>query len=198
MTDEVHSAHSAHAAAHRHCRLVLGIDRRFGGDQQAGDRGRVLQCGANDLGRVDYAGVDKVFIDLGLGVEAHILVLALKQLARDHRAVMTGVLRDLADRRIERLADDIDPAGLVIIDALEAFQGLGGVEQSDTAARDDAFFDRGAGRVEGVVTRILRLIQSRTRRRPDHGNAASEQRDAPGLLLIVAVVLDLGGSLGAA
>ena len=30
---------------------------------------------------------------------------------------MTGVLRDLADRGIERLADDIDTAGLVVVAA---------------------------------------------------------------------------------
>jgi hypothetical protein len=28
---------------------------------------------------------------------------------------MTGVGRDLADRRVERLADDIDAAGLVVV-----------------------------------------------------------------------------------
>jgi hypothetical protein len=42
----------------RRRRLVFrqSRDRRFGGDQQAGDRGRVLQRGAHDLGRVDHAG----------------------------------------------------------------------------------------------------------------------------------------------
>jgi hypothetical protein len=48
---EVHPAHSAAAAAHRHCGLVFrqlghGGFRR---DEQAGDRGRVLERGATTL-----------------------------------------------------------------------------------------------------------------------------------------------------
>src|SRR5690606_10181587 len=62
---EAHAAHVRHTAAHRHRRLVFRqfADRRFGGDQKAGDRSRVLQGGADDLGRVDHAGSDEVFID---------------------------------------------------------------------------------------------------------------------------------------
>ena len=45
-------------------------DHRLGGDQQAGDRSRVLQGGAHDLGRVDDAGLEQVAIFAGLGVEA--------------------------------------------------------------------------------------------------------------------------------
>ena len=47
-------------------------DRRFGGDQQAGDRGRVLEGGADDLGRVDHAGRNQVLVGVGLGVEAEV------------------------------------------------------------------------------------------------------------------------------
>ena len=39
---------------------------RFGGDEQAGDRGRILQRGADDLGRVDHAGLDEVLVHVGL------------------------------------------------------------------------------------------------------------------------------------
>src|SRR6476620_10258866 len=77
---EVHSTHSAHAAAaHGHRRLVVRrvADGRFGGDQQTGDRGRVLQRGADDLGRVDYAGGDEILVGVGRGVEAQVLVLAV-------------------------------------------------------------------------------------------------------------------------
>jgi hypothetical protein len=45
-------------------------DHRLGGDEQAGDRGGVLQGGAHDLGRIDDALADHVDILFGLGVEA--------------------------------------------------------------------------------------------------------------------------------
>jgi hypothetical protein len=64
--------------------------------------------------------LDQVLIGVGLGVEAEVLVSAVEQLARDHRTVMTRVGRDLADRRVERLADDVDAAGLVVVGALQA------------------------------------------------------------------------------
>ena len=106
----------------RACRpagLVLGqlAHRRFGGDEQARDAGGVLERGADDLGRVDHAGLDQILVDLGLGVEAHGLVLAVDQLAGDDGAVMARILGDLADRRLQRAADDVDAAGLVVIDA---------------------------------------------------------------------------------
>src|SRR5207342_2033398 len=158
---EVHSAHSAHsAAAHGHRRLVLRqlAHRRFGGDEEAGDRRRVLKRRTNHLGRVDHAGIGEVLINLGLGVEADPLVLAFEQLARNDRTVVTGVLSDLANRRIKRLADDIDAARLIVVLALQALKSLGGIEQRNAAARDDAFLDRGAGRVERVINAILALL----------------------------------------
>ena len=92
-------------AAHRHRGLLLRQfgDHRLGGDQQTGDRGRVLQRGAHDLRRVDDAGLDHVDILLGLGVEAVGLRLVLDDLADHDRAFDARVLDDLADRRLERL-----------------------------------------------------------------------------------------------
>ena len=48
------AAHIAHAAA-AHLRRAVGFLGRFGGDQQAGDRGRILQGSADDLGGVAHA-----------------------------------------------------------------------------------------------------------------------------------------------
>src|SRR6185436_3475298 len=92
--------------------------------------------------------------------------------------------------------DDVDAAGLVVVDALEALQGRGGVEQSDSAARDDSFLDRGAGGVEGVVDAVLALLDLDLGRAADldHGNAAGELGEALLELLLVIVaggVLDL-------
>src|SRR3546814_12695844 len=68
--------------------------------------GGVLERGADDLGRVDDAGRDEVLVNLGLGVEAQRLVIAVDQLAGDDRAVPARILGDLAKRRLERAADD--------------------------------------------------------------------------------------------
>jgi hypothetical protein len=60
----VHAVHAAAVAAA--CRRCLGLrnldgDQGFGGQQQACDRGCVLQRRAGDLGRIDDAGLDQVF-----------------------------------------------------------------------------------------------------------------------------------------
>ena len=123
-------------------------------------------------------------------------VLAVDQLARDDRAVMAGVLGDLANRRLQRLADDVDAAGLVVVLALQALERLGRVEQRSAAARDDAFLDRGAGRVERVVDAVLALLHLDLGRAADldHRNAAGELGQPLLQLLTVVVgrrVLDL-------
>src|SRR5690349_15697271 len=190
-TLEVHSAHSAHSAGHRRGWLVFRqlADRRLGGDQQAGDRRRVLESGTNDLGRIDHAGLDQVLIGIGLGVEAHRFILALDQLARNHRAVVAGILGDLAHRGEQRLADDVHAAGLVVVLALQAFEGPGGVKQRSAAARNDALLDRGAGRVKRVVDAILALLHLDLGRAADldHRDAARELGQA--LLELLAVIV---------
>src|SRR5258706_10723597 len=195
---EVHAAHAAHAAAtaHRHRGLVFGklAHRRFGGDEQARNRSRVLERGTNDLGRVDHAGGDEVLVHFGVGVEAERRIVALEQLAGYPGAVMAGILRDLTDRRVGRLADDIDAAGLVVIRTLHALERLGGVEESGTAAGDDALFDSRAGRVESVVDAVLALLDLDFGRTADldHGNAAGELGKA---LLELFLVVIAGGVL---
>src|SRR4051812_41669261 len=69
---EIHAAHAVVAAAHGSGRALLGSfgDGGFGGDQQAGHRGGVLQGGANHLGRIDHAVGDQILVLFGLGVEA--------------------------------------------------------------------------------------------------------------------------------
>ena len=45
-------------------------DHRLRRDQQAGDGGRILQCAAHDLGRVDHALGDEIAVRARLGVVA--------------------------------------------------------------------------------------------------------------------------------
>jgi hypothetical protein len=45
-------------------------NRRLGRKHEGGDRGCILQCRASYLGRIDYAGVHKVFVLFAGGIEA--------------------------------------------------------------------------------------------------------------------------------
>ena len=90
-----------------------------------------------------------------LGVEAEIDVLLVEHAAGDHRAVEAGILGDLADRRLQRAAHDLDADLLVVVGALLVLEHARGIEQRRAAAGDDAFLDRGLGRMHGVLDPVL-------------------------------------------
>src|SRR6476620_8818035 len=144
----VHAAHTPHTAATgRHTGAALVFLRYFGhhgfgGDQESRNRGCILDRYANDLGRVDNARRDQVDIFAGLRVEAVVVLILLEDLADDDRAVFTCVDSDLAGRPGQRLAHDLDAGLLVVVLGANALKVLGGTEQGDAAARDDAFFNR--------------------------------------------------------
>ena len=64
-------------------------------EHQARDRGRVLQRGAHDLGRVDDAGLQQVLVLVGRRVEAEGALVVL-DLVDDDRAFPAGVAGDPA------------------------------------------------------------------------------------------------------
>jgi hypothetical protein len=100
--------------------LLRGFgDRGFRRDDEAGDRGCVLQRRAHDLHRIDDAGLHEVDVLFGLRVEAEIVVLVLAQLADNDRAFNAGVFHDLTDRGFQRLLDDADADVLVFVVALD-------------------------------------------------------------------------------
>src|SRR5258706_15816578 len=117
---EVHTTHTAHAAATRR-HAAAGVLLRyfryqgFGGDQQRGNRSRVLDRHANHLGRVDDALGDQVAVFAGLRVEAVRILILLKDLTDDHRAVFASIDRDLTGRIGQRLAHDLDTGLLVVV-----------------------------------------------------------------------------------
>src|SRR5215468_4768682 len=85
---------------HRRWGLLFGLfgHHRFGRDQQARDRGGVLQCQPYDLGRVDDAGFDHVDVLEGLRVEAAVGVVGLEQLPDHDRPIGSRVFDYLANR----------------------------------------------------------------------------------------------------
>src|SRR5215210_3606605 len=189
----VHAAHSAHAAAARHRRrgFLLGSlgDHRLSRDEEAGNRRRTLERGPDDLRRIDDPGLEHVAILLRLGVEAEGLRLVVPDPADHDRALDARVLGDLPDRSLERLEHDIDAGLDVRVVARQLLDGCRGTKQRDAAAGNDAFLDRGAGRVHGIIDAVLLLLDF------DLGRAAdADDRDAAGelrqaLLELLAVVV---------
>ena len=126
-SEAAHTAHAGHSAAHAAATAAGG--RRgffgalghegFGGEDQAGDGGRVLQGGTGHFGRVHDALGDQVAELAGRGVVA---LAGLLDLLDDDRAFDTGVVRDLAGRLFEGAADDGD-ADFLIAFQLKSYPG---------------------------------------------------------------------------
>ena len=125
---EVHPAHAAARRHRRHRRLRFGLlgYHRLGRDQETGDRRRVLQRVPHDFRRIDDAGLDEVGELALLGIVAVVDVLAVQELADDDRAVGARVLGDLPQRRLQRLADDVDADLLVAIARGQLVKGARG------------------------------------------------------------------------
>src|SRR6516165_2439459 len=190
-TSEVHAAHAAarrHGGAGRRLLRELG-DHGFGGDQERGDGGGVLDRDANHFGRVDDALGDEVAVLAGLAVEAERVLILLQDLADDHRAVLARIDGDLAGRGRQRLAHNLDAGLLVVVLRPNALEMLGGAEQGDAAARQNAFLDRRAGRMHRVINAILALLHLDLGRAADadHRDAACELGQT--LLQLLAVVI---------
>ncbi len=66
---------------------------------------------------------------------------------------------NLAGRRLERPQHDADAGLDVGVLALELADGGLGAQQRDSSTGNDAFLDRGLGRVHGVVGRPIDLVR---------------------------------------
>ena len=151
-------------------------DARFRRDHQAGDGGRILQGDAHDLGGIDDALLDHVAVLVALRVVAERARSLVHHLADHDRALDAGVLRDLADRRLQGLAHDVDAGVLILVFALDRDR-LGRLQQHHAAARHDALLDGRARGVERVVDAVLALLHL------DLGGAADlDHRHAAGEL----------------
>src|SRR4029079_8115544 len=170
--------------------LDLG-DERFGGEHEGGDGRRVEQLRLRHLGRIDDARLDEVLHLAGGGVVA-VVALLREELAHDHRALLAGGVDDLAGRLLEGAADDGD-ADLDVALGLDRLDRLGGAQQRDAAAGDDALLDGRLGGVHGVLDARLLLLHLGLGRSADldHGDAADQLGEA--LLELFAVVV--GGRL---
>ena len=94
-------------------------DDRLGGEDVLRDRSRVLQRRAGDHGRVDDPGLDQV-LDLAR-VDVQALALGGRaDLVDDDGALEARVVRELAERLLERADDDLRARLLVALEARRA------------------------------------------------------------------------------
>ena len=135
-----------------------------------------------------------------LGVVAPVGVGRVEQLADDDRAIDARVLSNLPHGCLQRLADEVDAGMLIGIGRGQAFDRLDRIQQGHAAAGNNAFGDRGAGRMDRIVNPILALFDFRlgTAADLDHGDAAAQLCQA--LLELLAIVIgrgfdDLGADL---
>src|SRR6516164_1423502 len=155
--------HAAHAAARRHAsrrRLLLWKlgHHGFRGDQKSGNGGRILDRYADHLGRVDDPLGDQIGVFAGLRIEAVGVLILLDDLADDDGAVLARIDHDLAGRRRQSLAHDLDAGLLVVVLGADGPEVLGSTQQRNAAARQDTFLDGCTGRVHRVINAILALL----------------------------------------
>src|SRR5580658_4492576 len=188
----VHAVHAAAvAAACRSCLLLRNFDYEgFGGEQETGNRGRVLQRRAGHLGGIDDAGLDQVFEVARSGVVAVVLVLGFKNLGYDNCAFFAGIGDDLTERLFERAAHDLGADLLIAFQSRDQLVDRGdGADKSYAASGNDAFLDCRTGGVQSVFHASLLLLQLGLSGRADldDGNAAN-QLGEPLLELLLVVV----------
>src|SRR4051812_23268994 len=155
---EVHVAAVAMATSRHRVLLLRNVrDERLGRQDHRRDRGRVLERRTGDLGRVDDALVEHVPVLALEGIEA----LALRQaldLLDDDLAGLAGVVRDLASRSLERLADDLD-ADLGITLELDLVERRDCLQQRRAATGDHPLLEARADRRESVLDPVLLLLE---------------------------------------
>ena len=177
-----------HQAAFRALLLRLLRHHRLGGDQQAGDRCRVLQRGAHDLGWIDDAGLDEILELAALRVEAPVdssRSSVLPAITAPSSPAFSAICRSgvwIALRTISM------PKRWSSLSALSLAR-TASARQRHAAAGHDAFLDRRAGRMHRVIDAVLALLHL------DLGAAANaDHRDAAGqlrqpLLQLLAIVV---------
>src|SRR5262249_13738169 len=136
----IHATHAATGHGGHWCLLLGSLgDHRLCSDQQASNRGRILQRRTDHLGRINNPVRHKVLKLAGLRVEAESVGVVVLNLADYHGAVFASVDRNLSRRPRERLFDHLDAVPLVFVFALQLLQRLAGTQQGDTTPGQDAF-----------------------------------------------------------
>src|SRR6266571_7222245 len=198
-----HSTHAAHATVGMAPGILLLFDQlgnhRLGGEEQSGNRSRVLQRGAAHLGRIEHAHLDQIAELLRLGIEAEV-ALPFRNLVHHDRRLGTGVGHDLAQRLLEGALDDPDARVLIGVLALELVERYPRTDVGHTAACDNAFLNRRTRGVQGVFDARLLFLHLDFGRRTDLDDRHATRELGYSLLQLLLVVVagrfvDLGADV---
>src|SRR5215210_1301784 len=190
-----HPAHVRHSASGADRVLLRRLgDDGLGGEDVLRDRRRVLQRRARDHRRVDDARLHEVLVLARVDVQP-VALGALADLIDDDRALEAGVVRELANRLLERAGHNRRARPLVAF-AVE-LDRVDRVQERDAAARDDALLEGCPRGLQRVLDAVLLLLHLRLGGGADldDGHAARELGQALLELLAVEVgvgALDLG------
>src|SRR5579871_114701 len=191
-TASVHIPHAAAAmaaGARRSFLLFRNLrDQGFGGEHEAGNRSGILQRGADDLRRVEHAGLDQILVLVGERVVAEVRLLGVEHLAQHNRAFFAGVLGDHAQRLGDGALHDVD-ADLLVAFGLDLLQARSATGQRHAAAGDDSLFHGCAGRVHRIFHAGFLFLHFGFGRSADfdHGYATDQLRQP--LLQLLAVIV---------
>ena len=158
----VHAAHAAHVTTG--CGSSGGFgqvsDQAFGGQHHLSDGGCVLQSRTGDLGGVnDTSSHHIVHKDLVLSIKAVVGLVGLQDVVDNDAALEASVGSDLAQRSLQRFADDLRTGALVALQLADQLVDSGdGVDGGRAAASDDAFLNSRTGRVQSVLDSQLSFL----------------------------------------
>ena len=118
----------------------------FGGQQQTGHRGRVLQSQTRDLGRIQNALLDQV-TELTGGRVVTEGALAFFHAVQNDSGVFARVLNNLTQRLFDRTCQDLHTDRLVFVLGLELIEHLQNTDEGNTTARHHALLNGRTSRV---------------------------------------------------
>src|SRR5690625_2345839 len=161
---EAHAAHTTHAVhATRGHGSAGGLvffklgHSGFGGEQQAGDRGRVLQRGAGDLGGVEHTLLHQIAVLASGGVVA-VVALAGGDLVHHDAGFVAGGAHDGTQRLFNRTQHQLDASFLVDVVALNLGDSGLGADEGYATTSHDAFFHGSTRSVQCVFDTGLLLF----------------------------------------
>ena len=188
----VHATHVVTGGGSRSRGFRLVGNHSFGGEEQCGDGGGVLQGRAGNLHRVIDAGFEQVLVDTGGSVETVATGEAADLLGHDAR-LQARVERNLLQRGGEGRLDDLGTGQLVVFQ-IKILDGGLALHECDTTTSNDAFFNGSLSVADSVLNAVLAFLQLDLSSGTglDDGNATGQLSEA--LLQLLTVVVRVSGS----
>src|SRR5580698_3051988 len=120
-------------------------------------------------------------------------VLVLYNLTDNHGTLFACIADDLAQRLLERTTDELCTVLLITFESFDQlFDVFGRAKQGYSTARHDAFLNRGAGGMHGILNASLLLLHFGLGGRPHLDNSHAAHEFGETLLKLLAIVFGSG------